>query len=78
MWYQSLPHYRVHCLAGNSAAPFTNYLLGLCSGVQAAKLLGCQPRVEILSVEADEAHIQVAKSTVKQGRQILPQLPYSA
>ena len=48
------------------------------SDVQAAKLLGCQPKVEILSVEADEAHVKAAKSTVKQGRSILPQLPYSA
>ena len=48
------------------------------SDVQAAELLGCQARVEVLSVEADEAHIQAAKSTVKRGRNIIPQLPYSA
>lgn len=60
-----------------SSTADTSPVRSVC-GVQAAKLLGCQPRVQILSVEADEAHIHIAKSTVKQGRRVLPQLPYSA
>ncbi|KAL3146106.1 hypothetical protein ABBQ38_015455 [Trebouxia sp. C0009 RCD-2024] len=54
------------------------YVTGLQAGNQAAELLGCQPGVKVLSVEADEAHMKAAKTAVKQSRQILPQLPYSA
>lgn len=48
------------------------------TALQAAELFGYLPQVKILPVEADEAHMKAAKAAVKQGRQILPSLPYSA
>lgn len=59
--------------ASNAQASYSS-----CLVLQAAELLGCQPGVKVLSVEADEAHMKAAKTAVKQSRQILPQLPYSA
>ena len=45
--------------------------------MQAATLLGFEPEVAVLPVEADEAHMAAAKGVVKQTRQTFSSIPYS-
>ena len=45
--------------------------------MQAAALLGFEPKVAVLPVEADEAHMAAAKGFVKQARQTFSSIPYS-